>query len=325
MDDLTRLSNNPLVTIVTPSFNQGRFIRDTIDSVLSQTYQSIEYIVIDGGSTDETLSVLKGYGGKFYWVSESDHGQSDAINKGWLKSTGAILAYLNSDDTYCPNAVAIGVNYLVQHPDIAMIYADCDFIDENGSLLKAHKGKQMDFEEVLCWSCHLSQPTVFLRREVIDQVGMMNTEFHYAMDYDLWIRVASQYQIRHLPVVLANERHYPTSKTVAAPELGLKGRIHALEHFSTCSHQPDICSLKRRALATHCFKLSRYHLGSGDFIAARAYALRAIRTGPPMRLMGINLLMFVLGLVPSPRFGIWLRKIAFRFVKSTNTYPYRAG
>lgn len=114
----------------------------------------------------------------------------------------------------------------------------------------------------------------------------MNAEFQYAMDYDFWIRVASQYQIRHLPVVLANERHYATSKTVSAPELGLKGRIHALEHFSTRSHQPDICSLKRRALATHCFKLSRYYLGAGDFIAARAYALRALRIRPPMRLMG---------------------------------------
>lgn len=100
------------------------------------------------GATDETLSILNGYGGNFFWVSESDHGQSDAINKGWLKSSGAILAYLNSDGTYCPDAVATGVNYLVQHPDIAMIYADCYFIDENGSLLKAHKGKQMDFEEV---------------------------------------------------------------------------------------------------------------------------------------------------------------------------------
>jgi hypothetical protein len=101
--------------------------------------------------------------------------------------------------------------------------------------------------------------------------------------------------------------------------------IHALEQFSTRSHQPDICSLKRRAMATHSFKLSRYYLGAGDFIAARAYALRALRIRPPMRLMGINLLMFVLGLVPSPRFGMWLRKIALRFVKSTNTYPYRVG
>jgi glycosyltransferase involved in cell wall biosynthesis len=316
----------PKVSIVTPSYNQGQFLEETIRSVLLQGYPDLDYVIIDGGSTDGSVDMIRKYERWVAcWVSEKDGGQSEAINTGWLKSTGALLAYLNSDDTYCPGTVAAAVSYLVQHPDIGMVYADSNFIDATGSLLKLHKGKQMDFEEVLCWSCHISQPTVFLRREVIDQVGMMNTDFHYAMDYDLWSRVASQHRIRHLPQVLANERHYAASKTVAAPELGLKGRIYAVEHFSSPGHQPEIHALKSKALATHCYKLSRYYLGMGNPAAARANALRALKVRPPVWLAGINVLLFALGLIPSPRFGMWLRKVALRFVKSSNTYPYMAS
>ncbi|HSF68235.1 MAG TPA: glycosyltransferase, partial [Nitrospiraceae bacterium] len=252
-------------------------------------------------------------------------GQSDAINKGWGRATGRFLAYLNSDDTYCPGAIVAAVNHLVRHPDIGMVYGDSNFIDERGGLLKVHNGRSMTIEDILCWSWHISQPTVFLHREAIDRVGMMNVDLNYAMDYDLWIRIAAQYQVLYLSAVLANERHYPSSKTVAAPELGLKGRLQALERFFSCAHPPAIHALKSMALATNCFKLSRYYLGMGNPAEARATALKALKVRPPMRLVGSNMHLFALGLVPTPRFGMWLRRSAGRFAKSANTYPYMSG
>ncbi|THJ19981.1 MAG: hypothetical protein CAF45_015385 [Nitrospira sp. CG24E] len=121
---------------------------------------------------------------------------------------------------------------LVQSSDIAMVYPDSNFIDEQGALLKVHNGKPMAVEDILCWSWHISQPIVFLRRELIDQVGMMKADLHYEWTYDLWIWVTTCYQIQYPPGVIANERHYPSSKTVIAPELGLKGRLQTLNSFS---------------------------------------------------------------------------------------------
>ena len=114
----------PTVSIVTPSFNQGRFIRETIESVLSQDYPAIEYMVIDGGSTDETVSILKSYGNRIFWISEPDSGQSDAINKGWKRATGEILTWLNSDDVYLPGAIAKAADYLQRHPNVGVVYGD---------------------------------------------------------------------------------------------------------------------------------------------------------------------------------------------------------
>ncbi|MFO0964057.1 MAG: glycosyltransferase family 2 protein [Gemmataceae bacterium] len=125
----------PLVSIVTPSFNQGRFIRRTIDSVLSQDYPRIEYVVIDGGSTDETIDVLRSYGSRLEWVSEKDRGQSHAINKGLSRTKGAIVAYLNSDDTLAPGAVATAARHFQEHPDWDLIYGEGEYIDEEDKAL----------------------------------------------------------------------------------------------------------------------------------------------------------------------------------------------
>src|SRR5690348_14672359 len=121
----------PLVSIITPSFNQAEFLERTIQSVLTQDYPRIEYMIVDGGSTDGSIEVIKKHQSKLaWWVSEQDHGQTDAINKGFNRANGEILAWLNSDDTYHPQAVAEAVKYLIEHPEVGMVYADCNFIDE---------------------------------------------------------------------------------------------------------------------------------------------------------------------------------------------------
>ncbi len=207
----------PLVTIVTPSYNQAEFIERTILSVRNQDYPNIEHIVIDGGSTDNTLHILKRYEDRLRWRSEPDQGQSDAINKGFLLATGRIVAWLNSDDTYEPNAVRRVVDFLSEHPHVAMVYGDCQFIDENDEVI-GHWVDSLDFDLDLLTNKALNfipQAAVFFRREVLDTVGLLDVNLHMAMDYDFWIRVGRRSKVKRMPKVLANFRFSSNSKSVA--------------------------------------------------------------------------------------------------------------
>lgn len=203
----------PTVTVVTPSFNQGRFIRETIDSVLSQDYPAIEYIVMDGGSTDETVSILESYGDRLSWQSEPDHGQSHAINKGWKRATGEILAWLNSDDTYLPGAISKVVAYLQSHPEIDLVYGDSFHISEDGQALGQFPSEPFA-KDRLKETCFIAQPATFVRRSVIEQVGFIRESLRYCMDYDLWIRISEQYRLQYVPIPVASIRLHKDCKTV---------------------------------------------------------------------------------------------------------------
>jgi hypothetical protein len=301
----------PRISVVTPSFNQGAFLEETIRSVLLQGYPNLEYIVIDGASTDNTCDVLKKYEPWLtYWTSEQDNGQSDAINKGWHKSKGEIIAYLNSDDVYCPGAFAIAVEHLVKHPDVGMVHADSHFINEPGRLLRQHKGREVTLEDVLCWSSHISQPTVFLRRAVIDCVGMMDVGLHYAMDFDLWIRVAVRYQIKYLPCFLAKERHHRLAKTTAAPQDGLLARIVAIERLFSRIQQPQIVAMKSKAMATHYLQMAWYCLGRRNMsIQAKVFARKALTLSPPLSLFLKGWMVQLLAVPLDSRLGVWAREI----------------
>lgn len=203
----------PTVTVVTPSYNQGRFIRETINSVLSQDYPAIEYMVIDGGSTDDTVSILKSYGGKVSWISEPDRGQSEAINKGWKRTNGEILAWLNSDDIYLPGAISTAVTYLQSHPDVALVYGDGFHISEEGQALGRFPSEPF-LKDRLKETCFIAQPAAFVRRSVIEQVGFVQDSLRYCMDYDLWIRISKRYRLQYVPVPMASIRLHKDCKTV---------------------------------------------------------------------------------------------------------------
>ena len=207
------MKTTELVTIVTPSLNQGRFIKDTIESVLTQDYPFIEYVVMDGGSTDETILILNSYGGRFVWVSERDKGQAAAINKGWQRATGEIVAYLNSDDVYLPKAISKASEYLHNHPDTAAVYGEGYHIDENGAVIERYPTEPYSRER-LTEKCFICQPTVFFRRSVLDDIGFLDENLSYCMDYDLWFRIAARYKWGYLPEYLACTRFYPETKTL---------------------------------------------------------------------------------------------------------------
>lgn len=208
----------PLVSIVTPSFNQGRFIRETIESVLGQGYPNIEYQVMDGGSTDDTVKILREYEGRLTWVSEPDRGQTDAINRGWRRARGTILAYLNSDDTYLPSAVERAVACLEEHPEAGAVYGEGYHVDERGVILERYPTEPFSMER-LEETCFICQPTVFLRREIVERVGYLDESLQYCMDYDLWIRIARVARFAHTPHHLATTRLHADTKTLGkAPQ-----------------------------------------------------------------------------------------------------------
>ena len=212
-------NDQPLVSIVTPSFNQARYIEATIQSVLSQDYARIEYLIVDGGSTDGTVEIIKKYAGRLaWWVSEKDQGQTDAINKGFGRAGGRILAWLNSDDTYEPGAVSAAVKYLSDHPDVGMVYGDCNFIDEDGRVIGKFGSAQTDYRLLRRGYVHIPQQTMFFRAEWWKQVGPLDPSFYFAMDYDLWTRLAARTELRYVPQTWANFRLHTAGKTIAADD-----------------------------------------------------------------------------------------------------------
>jgi len=212
-------SSLPIVSIVTPSFNQARYLEATIRSVLSQDYARIEYMIVDGGSSDGTVDILKEYGGKLAgWVSEKDKGQTDAINKGFARAKGEVLAWLNSDDTYEPGAVSAAVRYLQEHPKVGMVYGDCNFINETGRVIGKFSSAQTSYRLLRQGYSHIPQQTMFFRAELWKQVGPLDRSFYFAMDYDLWTRIAARSEIKYVPQTWANFRLHTSGKTILADD-----------------------------------------------------------------------------------------------------------
>lgn len=209
-------SSDPLVTVITPSFNQAAFLEETLRSVEAQDYPSIEYIVIDGGSTDASVDILRKHGGRISrWISEPDRGQADAVNKGLRMAQGEIVGWLNSDDLYLSGAVSAAMSTLQSNPQVGMVYADGVLIDQNDGVLDWHRYRSLEVLDLLCFEV-LLQPTVFIRRNALERVGFVDERYRLILDHDLWVRIAASYPILHVPEFWAAERTHPEAKTMAS-------------------------------------------------------------------------------------------------------------
>lgn len=213
------MANSPLVSIVTPSFNQARYLEETIRSVLDQDYGPIEYIIVDGGSTDGSVEVIQRYAKRLgWWISEPDQGQTDAINKGFAHAQGEILAWLNSDDTYLPGAIHEAVTYLESHPQAGMVYGDANLIDESGRVLGQFPARQTDYQRLRRGYVHIPQQAAFFRAALWREVGPLDPTFYFAMDYDLWVRLARIAPLHYYPRSWANFRLHQSGKSVISDE-----------------------------------------------------------------------------------------------------------
>jgi len=254
----------PLVSIVTPSYNQKNFLEDTILSVLDQDYPALEYFVIDGGSTDGSVEIINKYADRLAgWVSEPDQGQTEAINKGFARSQGEIMAWLNSDDLYHPGAVRSAVEFFQKNPGIGLVYGDTDLIDSSGRGIAMFNAQQTSYQRLMKGGVYIPQPAAFWRRGLWEKSGPLDPSFYFAMDYDLWVRFAKLAPIQYFPELWASFRIHGEGKTTVSddrcwPEMR---KVHKREGGSIFS--PFMAKYLLRLIlgpAWNWYKMKRYKL-----------------------------------------------------------------
>lgn len=279
-----------LISIITPSFNQARYLEATIQSVLSQDYARIEYILIDGASTDGSAEIIRKYRDHFaYWVSEKDSGQAEAINKGFLRIKGEIVAWLNSDDYYLPNTISAVVKCFEENPNVVMVYSDMLAVDEQGRTINLLKYKQLSLKDLLCFQI-IGQPSVFFRRAALEKAGLLDTTYHFLLDHHLWLRIAQQGKILHVPQIWSAARYHAEAKNRAkAAEFGRE----AFRILDWAKGQADlmeaVSDVERRARASAHRVDARYLLDGGKSWPALKSWMRALLIHPPTALARMNI------------------------------------
>ena len=253
-----------LVSIITPSYNQAAYLELAMRSVLEQDYAPIEYIVVDGASTDSSQAIIQRYADRLaWWVSKPDSGQAEAINKGLRRARGEIVAWLNSDDLYLPGAIAGAVAALEANPEVGMVFGNAITIDSDGRPLNRLAFGDWGLAQLMAFRI-ICQPAVFMRRAVLEKAGFLDLSYHYMLDHHLWLRLARLAPIRHVPVIWAAARYHAGAKNVSqAPGFGRE----TLRVLAWMRDNPEFAPLvekDRRRVEGGAHRLNARYLLDGD-------------------------------------------------------------
>ena len=279
---LSPLSHEATVSIVVPAYNHGRYVAETIESVLAQDYPHIELIVIDDGSTDETASVLKRFENSATVVSQANAGQAATINRGWSQSRGEVVSYLSADDRLEPTAVSTAVAALRAHPDAVMVYGDYELIDPSSRFVRRVTAPDFDYTRMVRSIECAPGPGVFLRRWATEQVEGWNAGLRYAPDFDYWLRLALLGTFVRIPYVLAGLRVHPgsTSYAVASPERA-EEMVSIMEaYFARPDLPPAAHAVHNESLSSAHLWSARAHIRASRFNAAARSIRRATLLSP---------------------------------------------
>lgn len=270
------------VSVVIPCLNRASFLVPTLQSVLQQDYPYLECIVIDGGSTDGTVEILRSYGNRIKWISEPDKGHADAINKGWHMSQGEILAWLNADDIWVvPDAVSKMVAYLKAYPEVDVVYGDCGSIDGDGNVVGKSYLHEWNLEYAVEYCDHcIPQPAAFIRRSILEKVGWLDNDFYQKKDHELWLRIGLVGKIQHLPVLAAHARNIKG--------LSFKGKsaatacIQLTEKFFSLPNVPQSLQEKKQRALSNSYVVGMHYafLGGCYWQIVWPYALKAVMADP---------------------------------------------
>lgn len=286
------ISWQPLVSIVTPSYNQAQFLWQTIESVKDQDYTHIEHIVMDGGSADGSVEIICQYeDGLAYWTSQPDNGQADAINRGWQRSHGEILAWLNSDDTYASGAISAVVEVFRRHPEVDVVTGDCHVIDEAGRFVYSLPSGNFDVHAILAGNS-LPQQGVFCRRSALEEAGWLDIELNYVFDWALWLKLwLNGARFDHLPRVVANFRVWGQAKTAsdtigASLSGGVRFARERLGVLAALLELPEVTGTQRHhqlirsALLANLLELALLHHLADDLVQTEHYLNRFVGALP---------------------------------------------
>jgi len=282
----------PKISVVTPSYNQGEFIEETIRSVLLQGYPDLEYIIVDGGSTDDTLEILMKYEPWLAsWASEPDQGQTDAINKGWRTGSGEFVTWLNSDDILTPDSLQVAAKTLMARGDVDLVYGDFQEMDAQGRIVQLVGRFPFAIEEVLrYWRNPVCQPGFLMRRDLLTRIGYLDPAFHYAMDFDYWLRVGKRGRLLYIPKVLAGFRIHPEAKGSTQIATLAQENVLLVEKFFADPDLPEaLRGLYKSANGKANLESANWYFWLGNARGARKCAWDAVRRAP-CNLKGLALL-----------------------------------
>ena len=301
-----------LVSIITPSYNQAAYLELTIRSVLVQDYPHIEYFIVDGGSNDGSVDVIRKYATYIdWWTSEPDRGQADAINKGISRAQGEFIAWLNSDDLFQPGTISRAVSILIEHPEAAFVYANATSIDAQGRPLNDLVFKPLTIDDFIGFRM-ICQPAVFMRRKMLEKAGYLDLGYKYLLDHQLWIRLAQVGQIIHVPEFWAYARHHPAAKNVSS---ALEFGGEALNILEWALTQHDIAERLQRSRSWYTAGAqrfnARYLLDGGHAGRALKAYFEAFRMHPSTVLVEWHRIVFaVLNLIGLKALGPLYYRIA---------------